>query len=128
MLHNLGADEVIDYTKSRFEEIVRDADVVFDTVGGETLEKTWRVLRLGGTLVTIYTNRDDSNPIAQADDWGVRGVYFIVKPSRRQLAEIFRLIDASLVRPVIDSTFPLPEGRAAFEQALSGHNRGKIVI
>lgn len=127
-LHELGADEVIDYAEQRFEEIVRGVDVVFDTVGGEALEKSWRVLRPGGTLVTIYTNRDDTNPIANAEDWGVRGVYFVVKPSRRQLAEISRLIDEGDVRPVIDSTFPLAQGRAAFEQALQGGNRGKIVL
>lgn len=127
-LHRLGADEVIDYAEQRFEEIVRGVDVVFDTVGGDALEKSWRVLRPGGTLVTIYTNPNDTNPIADAEDWGVRGVYFVVRPSRRQLAEISRLVDEGEVRPVIDSTFPLAQGRAAFEQALQGGNRGKIVL
>jgi len=120
----LGADKVIDYNAVRFEDKVREADVVLDTVGGDTLERSWGVLRRGGVLVTIVA----SPPADKADRYGVRGVFFIVKPSRAQLIEIGRLIDTRKMRPVIEATFPLEEARQAFERAAGGHNRGKIVL
>ena len=123
-LRELGADEVIDYTAVRFEEKVRDLDVVLDTVGGDTLERSWQVLRPGGVLVTIAGDA----PADKASQYGVRGVDFIVKPSRAQLIEIARLIEAGAIRPIVEATFPLEQARAAFERGLSGHNRGKLVL
>jgi NADPH:quinone reductase-like Zn-dependent oxidoreductase len=123
-LRELGADEVIDYTAVRFEEKVRDLDVVLDTVGGDTLERSWQVLRAGGVLVTIAGDA----PADKASQYGVRGVDFIVKPSRAQLIEIARLIEAGAIRPIVEATFPLEQARAAFERGLSGHNRGKLVL
>ena len=123
-LRELGADEVIDYTAVRFEDKVRDVDVVLDTVGGETLERSWRVLRRGGILVSIVS----SVSTATADQYGVRGVFFIVKPSRARLIEIARLIDAHALRPIVEATFPLEKAREAFERGLRGHDRGKLVL
>jgi len=120
----LGADKVIDYNAVRFEDKIHEADVVLDTVGGETLERSWGVLRRGGVLVTIVA----SPPADKAARYGVRGVYFIVKPSRAQLIEIGRLIDTGKLRSIIEATFPLEEARQAFERGASGHNRGKIVL
>ncbi|MGE5443788.1 MAG: NADP-dependent oxidoreductase [Ignavibacteriales bacterium] len=123
-LRDLGADEVIDYTAVRFEDKVRDLDVVLDTVGGDTLERSWRVLRKGGVLVTIA----GSAPADKAAQYEVRGIDFIVEPSREQLIEIACLIEAGELRPIIEATFPLEEAREAFELGLSGHNRGKLVL
>jgi NADPH:quinone reductase-like Zn-dependent oxidoreductase len=123
-LRDLGADEVIDYTAVRFEDKVRDVDVVLDAVGGDTLERSWRVLRRGGTLVTIVSGASPE----KASQYGVRGVFFIVKPNRAQLIEIARLIDAGSVRPIIEATFPLAQAREAFEHGLRHHNRGKLVL
>jgi NADPH:quinone reductase-like Zn-dependent oxidoreductase len=124
LAQKLGADEVIDYTAVRFEDKVRDADVVLDTVGGDTLERSWGMLRRGGVLVTIA----GSAPADKAARYGVRGVDFIVKPSRAELMEITRLIDAGKLRPIIEATFPLEKARQAFERGAGGHNRGKIVL
>src|SRR5215472_14582998 len=88
-LRSLGVSEVIDYTAVRFEDKVRDLDVVLDTVGGDTLERSWGVLRRGGVLVTIVA----SPPADKAARYGVRAVFFIVKPSRPQLVEIAHLIE-----------------------------------
>jgi len=123
-LRSLGADEVLDYTAMRFEEKVRDLDAVLDTIGGDTLDRSWQVLRRGGTLVSIVA----PVPADQAASSGVRGVFFIVAPSRAQLNEIARLIEAGTVRVIVDATYPLAEAREAFERALRRHNRGKIVL
>ena len=123
-VRGLGADEFSDYSVLPFEDEVRDADVVLDTVGGDTLNRSWRVLRPGGTLVSIV----EPIPAQKPAEYGVRGVYFIVEPNRAQLMEIARLIEAGEIHPVIEATFPLADTRQAFERGLQGHNRGKIVL
>jgi NADPH:quinone reductase-like Zn-dependent oxidoreductase len=123
-LRELGADEVIDYTAARFEDKVRDADVVLDTVGGDTLDRSWGVLRKGGVLVTTAGTAAED----KAARYGVRGVFFIVEPSRAQLVEIGRLIDSGRIRPVVSNVLPLTQARDLFAQGLSGHTRGKLVL
>lgn len=119
----LGADEVIDYATTRFEEVVHDADVVFDTVGGDTLARSWRVVKPGGALVSVVSPLSGQS---MRDD--IRYVYFIVEPSGAQLREIGALIDAERLRPIVDQIFPLAQARQAYEVAATGHPRGKIVI
>lgn len=123
-LRELGVDEVLDYTSVRFEDEVRDADVVLDTVGGDTLERSWGTLRKGGVLVTVAGDA----PEEKAAKYGVRGVSFLVQPSRCQLNEISKLIDAGNVRPVVEEVLPLARAREAYERGLLGHNRGKLVL
>jgi len=118
-VRSLGAEEVIDYRAQRFEDVVRDVDVVFDTVGGETLERSWGVLKPGGRLVTVAASGE------QTTDERIRAAYFIVEPSRTQLEEIARLIDAGALRPVVGAVFPLAEARQAYE---SKPGRGKVVL
>lgn len=124
LVHRLGADELIDYTSVRFEDRVHAVDVVLDTVGGDTLERSWQVLRRGGVLVTIA----GSAPAGKAGAYGVRGVDFIVKPSRAQLVEIGNLVETGHLSPVIEDTVPLENAREAFKRGLGGHNRGKLVL
>ncbi len=123
-LRDLGCDDVIDYAKVRFEDRVGDLDVVLDTVGGDTLERSWRLLKPGGVLVTVA----GSAPAEKSAQYGVRGVEFIVKPNRTQLTEITRLLEAGKIRPIIEGTFSLERAREAFEYGLRGHNRGKLVL
>jgi NADPH:quinone reductase-like Zn-dependent oxidoreductase len=120
----LGADRVIDYTKARFEDEVHAADVVLDTVGGDTLERSWSAIRPGGVLVSIV----DSIPAGTPEQYGVRGIYFIVEPSRTELLQIRRLVEAHRLRSVIEATFPLQMAREAFEHGANRHNHGKIVL
>jgi NADPH:quinone reductase-like Zn-dependent oxidoreductase len=124
LVRELGADEVIDYAGTKFDEEVSDVDAVLDTVGGETLERSWKVLRKGGTLVTIV----DDAPAAKATEYGVRGVSMLVEPSRMELIEIARLVDQGKVRPIVKEVFPLSDARKAYEKGLSGHNTGKTVL
>ena len=123
-LRSLGADMTIDYTTEQFEDAVRDIDVVLDTIGGQTLERSWSVVKRGGIVVTIVG--EISQP--QADAAGARGVSFIVKPDRKALITIRQLIDERRVRPVVTSVYPLSQARQAFERGADGHTRGKAVL
>jgi NADPH:quinone reductase-like Zn-dependent oxidoreductase len=113
----LGADEVVDRTASPFEEAVEPVDLVFDTVGGEVLVRSPAVLREGGRLVSV----------AEEPPAGT-GTFFIVEPNREQLVELARLADEGLLRPAIDSVYPLAEARAAFERVGASGKRGKVVL
>jgi NADPH:quinone reductase-like Zn-dependent oxidoreductase len=119
----LGADEAIDYKASRFEKEVRDVDVVFDTVGGDTLERSWGVLKSDGRMITIAA---DSEGTA---DQRVKDAFFIVEPNQKQLVEIAKQLDAGHLRAFVKTTVPLNEASAAYSGAVrekSGY--GKIVI
>jgi NADPH:quinone reductase-like Zn-dependent oxidoreductase len=117
LVRRLGADEVIDYRAQPFDDVVGGVDVVFDTVGGETLDRSWGVLKPGGRLVTIA---DSATP-----DERNRAAYFIVEPNRTQLAEIARLIETGALRPVVGAVFPLAEARQAYQHK---PNHGKVVL
>ncbi len=123
-LRGLGADQVIDYTATPFEDVVHDADVVFDTVGGETLARSWQVVKDGGVVVSVVSPR----PVDDPTQTRAQFVWFIVKPSGEQLRAIGDLIDTGQVQPVISKVFPLAEAREAWEVAASGHARGKVVL
>ena len=119
----LGADEVIDYKASRFEKEVRDVDVVFDAVGGDTLERSWGLLRPGGRMITIAA---DSEGTA---DQRVKGAFFIVEPNQKQLVEIAKQLDTGHLRAFVKTTVPLNEASAAYSGAVRDKGGyGKIVI
>jgi NADPH:quinone reductase-like Zn-dependent oxidoreductase len=119
----LGADEVIDYKDSRFEKELRDMDVVFDTVGGDTLERSWQVLKPAGRMITIAA---DSEGTA---DQRVKDAFFIVEPNQEQLVEIAKQLDAGDLRAFVKATVPLNEAPAAYSGAVKDNSRyGKIVI
>jgi NADPH:quinone reductase-like Zn-dependent oxidoreductase len=117
-VRGLGADEVIDYRAQRFDDVVGDVDVVFDTVGGETLDRSWGVLKPGGKLVTVADPGETTNDRS-------RTAYFIVEPNRTQLAEIARLIEMGALRPVVGAVFPLAEARQAYQHK---PDHGKVVL
>ena len=123
-LRQLGADEVIDYRRVHFEDEVRDVDVALDTIGGETLERSWNVLRPDGALVSVASAVSADT----ASRHGVRGVFFIVEPNRGQLIEIARLVDASVIRPMVEAVLPLALTREAYLRGMRGHSRGKLVL
>jgi NADPH:quinone reductase-like Zn-dependent oxidoreductase len=123
-LRGLGADEVIDYTATRFEDAIHDVDVVLDSVGGDTVERSWKVLRPGGIQVSITA----PIPEAKAQEHGARGVFFIVEPDRKQLDQLAGLIDAGSLKIFVAATLPLARAREAFESGRTGHTRGKIVL
>jgi len=123
-VRGLGADRVIDYSSSRFQDELGGLDVVLDTVGGGVLDNSWQVLRRGGSLVTIVG--DVSEDVAAK--YGVKGYSILVEPNRKELEEIARLVDEGEVRPIVSAAFPLSRAREAYERGLGGHNRGKLVL
>ncbi|MEU9970597.1 NADP-dependent oxidoreductase [Streptomyces malaysiensis] len=124
-LRRLGADEFIDYTKDRPEEVARDVDLVLDTVGGPDSRRFLRTLERGGSLYPVYFGEFDDEENAEL---GVTVTATQVRSNGAQLAELGRLLDAGTVRVAVDSTFPLAEARAAHERAARGHIQGKIVL
>jgi NADPH:quinone reductase-like Zn-dependent oxidoreductase len=123
-VRSLGADEVIDYKKQRFEEVLRDVDLVFDLIGGETQGRSWDVLKRGGTLVSTLNEPSQE----KARDKGVRAMRYTVKENGGELEEIGRLIDAGKVRPRITKTFQLADAANAQQFVEEGHTEGKVVL
>ena len=134
-LREIGVDEFVNYRTTRFEDVVRDVDVVLDLVvrdasdgldalAAETLERSWSVLKDGGVLVSIC-----ATPSAEtAAAYGVWGRYVHAQPNAAQLTEIARLVDDGHLQPTIDTVLPLREARKAHELSQRGHTRGKIVL
>jgi NADPH:quinone reductase-like Zn-dependent oxidoreductase len=118
----LGAHEAFDRASARFDDVVGAVDLVFDTVGGDTLARSPEAVREGGRLVSVA---EEPPPVAEER---IEAVYFVVEPSRSQLLELATLIDEGLVRPAIDSVFPLTDARRAFERLMGHTKQGKIVL
>jgi NADPH:quinone reductase-like Zn-dependent oxidoreductase len=123
-VQQLGADIVIDYTTTRFEDVSGEVDLVLDTVGGETLRRSWTVVKPGGVVISTVKKPSP----AHAAQRGARGMFFVVEPNRGQLIDLAGLADAGRLRPVIASVFPLARARDAYTVGLAGHVRGKIVV
>jgi NADPH:quinone reductase-like Zn-dependent oxidoreductase len=123
-LRRLGADQVIDYEAQRFEEIVAEADVVFDLIGGEVQERSWQVLKKGGVLVSTL-NEPSKEKAAAA---GTRGMRYTVTESGEDLRAIIELIDAGQVKPVVTKTYQLGEAAAAQQFLEHEHPAGKVVL
>jgi NADPH:quinone reductase-like Zn-dependent oxidoreductase len=121
---SLGAETVIDYQSQRFEDVVSEVDVVFDLVGGETRERSWKVLRRGGILVSTLGQPSET----EAAKHGVRAKGYMTEPNGAQLAEIGRLLETHRVRPVVTKTFKLAEAAAAQRYLEQQHPRGKVVL
>jgi alcohol dehydrogenase len=148
LVKSLGADIAIDYKTTRFEEVVRDQDVVFDTQGGETLLRSFEAVKPGGVVVTVGGRPDAkfarawglSLPLVwilgflnrkvdrQAKQKGVRFEYLFMHASGEQLEKISALVDQGAIKPVLDRTFPLGEAADAISYVESGKAVGKVVI
>ena len=124
LLKELGADISIDYTKQKFEDVAKDVDVVLDSVGKDTLARSYGVVKKGGFIVSIVARPDQ----AELDKHGIHGAALSVAPNSAELAEIGKLIDEKKIKVIVSQTFPLSEAVKAQEQVATGHTRGKIVL
>jgi NADPH:quinone reductase-like Zn-dependent oxidoreductase len=124
LLKQLGADIAIDYTKTKFEDVAKDVDVVLDSVGKDTLARSYGVVKKGGFIATLVAQPDQ----AELDKHGIRGASISVKPNANELAKITKLIEEKKIKPVVSQVLPLTEAVKAQEQAATHHTRGKIVL
>jgi NADPH:quinone reductase-like Zn-dependent oxidoreductase len=116
--------KVIDYRKTKFEQVAREVDVVLDTVGGETQERSWKVLKRGGVLVSLVQPPSPEKAAAH----GARGLIVYQKGNSEQLAAIADLVAKEKVKVNVETVLPLQEARKAQEISKSGHSAGKIVL
>lgn len=126
-LAKLGADELIDYTEVDFAEAVREVDIVIDTVGGDYGPRSLRVLRRGGTLVSL-SSPADAVPVADAEARGIRSGFTLVEPDHAGLKAIAALVTAGRLRAEIDTVLPLEQAAEAHERGETGRTTGKIVL
>jgi NADPH:quinone reductase-like Zn-dependent oxidoreductase len=124
LLKELGADVAIDYTKQKFEDIAKDVDVVLDSVGKDTLARSYGVVKKGGFIVSIVGRPDPG----ELEKHGIHGASISVEPNADDLAEIGKLIDEKKIKVIVSQTFPLSDATKAQEQVATGHTRGKIVL
>ncbi|MGQ0682187.1 NADP-dependent oxidoreductase [Bradyrhizobium sp.] len=148
LVRSLGADEVIDYKKQQFEDVLRDYDAVLGTVRGDAIEKSLRILKPGSTVVSLIGPPDAAfarargmsffmaflfgllsrKIIRQARQRGAAYSFLFVRPDGGQLAEIGELLEAGRVRPVIDKVFPFEQAKEALAYLEKGRARGKVVV
>jgi NADPH:quinone reductase-like Zn-dependent oxidoreductase len=123
LVARLGANEVIDYKTSRFQDLVRDIDVVFDTVGGETRDLSWPLLKPNGRMITIAADGESST------DPRIKNNYFIVEPNQKQLIEVARLFDEGSLETFVNAAVPLEDAPRAYAGSVAHKlGYGKVVI
>ncbi|MDB5216246.1 MAG: zinc-containing alcohol dehydrogenase [Myxococcaceae bacterium] len=148
LLTRLGAHQVVDYKTERFEDVVAPCDVVFDTQGGETLERSFAVVKPGGVVVTVGGNPDAKfgkawglNPVLVlvlrfmmrkvtrlAKEKNVHFEYLFMRPDGEQLAAVCALLESGTIVPVLDRTFPFDATKEAVAYVEAGRSVGKVVI
>jgi alcohol dehydrogenase len=148
LVKSLGADVVIDYRTQDFEDVLRDYDVVLNSQDGKTLEKSLRVLKRGGKLISISGPPDpefgreiaasgfvqlvmrllSSGVRRKAQGLGIGYSFLFMKANGGQLREITRLIEAGAIRPVIDRVFPFESTHEALAYVEAGRAKGKVVV
>jgi NADPH:quinone reductase-like Zn-dependent oxidoreductase len=148
LVQSLGADEVIDYKKQEFEEVLQNYDAVLGTVRGDALEKSLRILKPKSNVVSLVRPPDAAfarsrgmnffmkfvfgllsrKIIRHARKRGVEYSFLFVHPDGRQLAEIGQLLEAGRIRPVIDKVFPFDQAKEALAYLEKGRAKGKVVV
>lgn len=122
-LQALGAAEVIDYRHERFEDVAGEVDLVFDLIGGETQQRSWQVIKRGGTFVSTLGEPSQ----LEASQHGAHAMRYTARPDGAQLAQIARLIERGAVRVAVVERYPLERVPDALDKLAQGHLRGKIV-
>ncbi|MBK8397740.1 MAG: NADP-dependent oxidoreductase [Leptospiraceae bacterium] len=148
LVKSLGADVIIDYKKENFWELLKDYDLVFDTMGGKSREDSYKVLKPGGILISIsgiptpdYADKFGLNPFIKtlfyllniknsslAKKHKVNYKYLFMNASGEQLSKITKLIEDNKVKPLVDKVFPLKDVKEAFSYQQTGRVKGKIII
>lgn len=148
LVKSLGADEIINYKTEKFEEILKNYDAVFDTLGGETLEKSFEVIKSGGKIVSVsglpnarFGKESGSGFFktmlflvashkltALEKKHNVQYTFLFMKPSGEQLSIIANFIESGKIKPIIDKVYPFEDAQKAMEYAETGRAKGKIIL
>jgi NADPH:quinone reductase-like Zn-dependent oxidoreductase len=123
LVQSLGVEKVIDYNATPFETVIQDVDVVIDTVGGDLPERSLKVLRSGGVLVSVAAR--PSPELGQAQNIRIPN---LGRAGSEKLAQITELLESKQITPVVGAVFPLSEARQAHELSQTGHGRGRIIL
>ncbi len=123
-LKSIGAEQIIDYKSEKFDEKIQNVDVVIDLVGGETLARSFLVVRKGGTIVTTV----GPLKVSEAEKREIRGVQFFMKPNATELAEFAKLVEAGILKPRVSQILPLEAAMQAQDLSQTGQSHGKIVL
>ena len=124
LLKQLGVDQPIDYTTTKFEDVVKDVDVVLNAVRGDTLARSYGVVKKGGIIVSITGPPDPT----ELEKHGIRGTGLSAHPDAKVLEELAKLIDAGKITPIVSAVMPLVDVAKAHQQIASRHTRWKIVL
>lgn len=121
---DLGADEFIDYTSTNFEDVIHDVDVVYDTIGGDTHKRSFRVLKEGGYLVSLVEKPSEE----MLQKYKVSGKVISSVPHPSQLEKITDLVEAGKIKAHVEKSLPLSKAKEAQKMSKKGHTRGKIIL
>jgi NADPH:quinone reductase-like Zn-dependent oxidoreductase len=124
LLRQLGVDQPIDYTKTKFEDVVKNVDVVLEATRSDSMSRSYGVVKKGGFIVSITGEPDRT----QLDQHGLRGESIMAHPDANVLEELTKLIEAKKLTPIVSQVFPLAEAGKAHQQIETRHTRGKIVL
>ncbi|MEP7072037.1 MAG: NADP-dependent oxidoreductase [Verrucomicrobiota bacterium] len=124
LLKQLGVDQQIDYSTTKFQDVVKDVDVVLNNVRGDTLANSYGVVKKGGIIVSI-TGEPDA---AECAKYEIRGIGLMAHPDAQVLEELTKLIEGNKLTPIVSQTLPLAEIAEAHRQIETHHTRGKIVL
>jgi NADPH:quinone reductase-like Zn-dependent oxidoreductase len=124
-VQELGADQVIDYKTENFEDIVHDYDAVFDTVGGDTYKRSFKVLKKGSGKLVSTLEQPNSELMNQ---YGINAVFLFSQVNSQQLTKLAEWVDQNNIKVNIDKTFSIEEAARALEYQKDGHPRGKVVL
>lgn len=123
-VQGLGADQTIDYNSQKFEDLLHDYDAVFDTIGGDTYKRSFKVLKKGGTIISML-EQPNSDLIQQ---YGVKATFQFTQVNRQRLIKLAQWVDQNNIRINVDRTFSLDDAAKALDYQKNVHPRGKVVI
>src|ERR671918_2440028 len=124
-VQQLGGDQIIDYKKENFEDVIHDYDAVIDTVGSETYKRSFEVLKKGNGIIVSMLEQPNEELMSQH---GIKAVFLFSQVNRQRLTNLAQWIDQNNIKVNIDRTFPLDEARKAFDYQKDVHPRGKVVL
>ena len=123
-LFDLGADEALDYKTVKFEDRLKDVDLVFDLIGGDTQQRSLKIIKKGGRLITTVQPKYQEE--AKAND--IHMEVFMTQSLPEELEQLGNLIDSGKIKPIVTRTFPLKDAAEAQKEIEKGHTRGKMVL